>query len=231
MAGVDERQREVPAPSPDAAAYAAVSSAYDTVAEDYALHLPDTRVEADLDLAMLDHFIASVTAQGDGLVLDAGCGTGRITRYLTDRGCAVEGVDLSPGMITAARRAHPDLTFAVASITDLPHRAATFTGVLLWYSTFHTPPDRLPDVFTEMARVLRPGGHLLVAFQAGVGTHDLAPTYRRFGHDVQLDRHLFDVEKVAAQLRAADLHETCRLVRAARGTETDPQAMLIAKTT
>jgi SAM-dependent methyltransferase len=228
---VDEKLPRVPAPSPDAAAYAAVSSAYDAVADDYALHLPDTRAEADLDLAMLNDFIASVTAAGNGPVLDAGCGTGRITRYLTDRGCTVEGVDVSPGMVTAARRAHPDLTFAVASITDLPYRAATFTGVLLWYSTIHTPPALLPGVFTEMVRVLRPGGHLLVAFQAGVGTHDLAPTYRRYGHDIHLERHLFDVDKVATQLRAAGLHETGRLVRAPQGTETDPQAMLIARTT
>ncbi len=225
--GVNERQSRVTAPSPNAA----VSSAYDTVAEDYALHLPDTRAEANLDLAVLDDFIASVTAAGSGPLLDAGCGTGRITRYLADRGCTVEGVDISPGMVTAARRAHPDLTFAVASITDLPHQASTFAGVLLWYSTIHTPPDHLPGIFTEMVRVLRPGGHLVVAFQAGVGTHDLAPTYRRYGHDVQLERHLFDVDEVAAQLQAADLHETCRLVRAARGTESDPQVILIAKTT
>lgn len=224
---MNERQREVGAPP--LGDYAAVSSAYDTVAADYATHLPDTRAEADLDLAVLDELIASVTASGSAPVLDAGCGTGRITRYLADRGCAVEGVDVSPGMISAARRAHPDLTFTVASMSDLPFRAGTFAGVLLWYSTIHTPPDRLPLIFAETTRVLRPGGHLLVAFQAGVGTHDLAPTYRRFGHDIRLTRHLFDVDGVAKHLRSAGLLETCRLVRAARGSEKDPQAMLIAR--
>ncbi len=228
---MDERQRRFPPPAPTASGYAAVRNAYDTAADDYALHLPDTRAEADLDLAMLDDFIASVTAAGTGPVLDAGCGTGRIARYLADRGCTVEGVDISSGMVAAARRAHPDLPLAVASITDLPHRAATFAGVLLWYSTIHTPPDRLPNIFSEMVRVLRPGGHLVVAFQVGVGTRDLAPTYRRFGHAVKLDRHLFDVDEVAAQLRAAGLHETSRLLRAARGTEQDPQAIFIAQVT
>ena len=102
---MNERQREAGAQPPQD--YAAVSSAYDTVADDYATHLPDTRAEADLDLAMLNELIASVTASGSEPVLDAGCGAGRITRYLADRGCAVEGVDISPGMITAARCAHP----------------------------------------------------------------------------------------------------------------------------
>jgi SAM-dependent methyltransferase len=224
---MNEGRREPAAQRPSG--YAAVSSAYDIVAAAYATHLPDTRAEVDLDLAMLDEFIASVKASGFEAVLDAGCGTGRITRYLADRGCAAEGVDISSGMITAACGAHPDLTFAVASISDLPYRAGTFAGVLLWYSTIHTPPDQLPRIFAETVRVLRPGGHLLVAFQAGIGTHDLAPTYRRFGYDVQLNRHLFEVDEVSAQLRSAGLHETYRLVRAGRGTEENPQAMLIAR--
>ncbi len=224
---MNERQREAGAQPPGD--YAVVSSAYDTVAADYATHLPDTRAEADLDLAVLSDFVAMVTETGSGRVLDAGCGTGRITRHLADRGCTVEGVDVSSGMIAAARRAHPELTFAVASISDLPYRADTFAGVLLWYSTIHTPPGRLPHLFAEAARVLHAGGYVLVAFQSGVGTHDLAPTYRRFGHEVRLYRHLFDVDEVAAHLRSAGLHETCRVVRAARGDEKDPQAMLIAR--
>jgi SAM-dependent methyltransferase len=143
----------------------------------------------------------------------------------------VHGVDVSPGMITAARRNHPDLTSAIVSITDLAHRGATLAGVLLWYVAIHPPPDKLPGIFTEAVRVLRPGGHLLVAFQVGDGTRDLAPTYRRLDHDVQLDRHLFGVEEVATHLRGAGLEETCRLVRAARGSEEHPQAMLLAKKT
>ncbi len=209
--------------------HASVQRAYDTVADDYAAHLPDTRAEARLDLAMIDHFAATVEASGGGPVLDAGCGAGRITRYLADRRAAVEGLDLSPAMVAAARRDHPDLTFTVGSITDLPHPDASFAGVLLWYSTIHTPPDQLGPVLTEATRVLRPGGHLLIAFQSGHGTRDLAPAYRRFGHDIHLQRHLTTADHVAALLCGAGLTETHRLVRAAQGMERDPQALLLAQ--
>jgi hypothetical protein len=40
-------------------------------------------------------------------------------------------------------------------------------GIVAWYSIIHTPPQRLPVTFAEFGRVLSPGGHLLLAFQAG----------------------------------------------------------------
>ncbi|MEJ5947045.1 class I SAM-dependent methyltransferase, partial [Pseudokineococcus basanitobsidens] len=200
------RQSAQPSPQVD---YSPVRRAYDTLAGTYAERLPDTRAEAPLDLAMLDHFATHVHATGAGSVLDAGCGAGRITRYLADRGCTVEGLDLSPEMVAAARRDHADLPFTVGSITDLPHPDGSFTGILFWYSTIHTPPDQLHHVFTEAVRVLRPGGYLLIAFQSGHGTHDVAPAYRRFGHDVELERYLTTADDIAAQLRASGLTETC----------------------
>ncbi|QDB78887.1 class I SAM-dependent methyltransferase [Georgenia wutianyii] len=202
-----------------------VRRAYDALAEDYAALLPDTRAESALDLAVLDAFAREVA----GPVLDAGCGAGRMSRYLADRGCRVHGVDLSPGMVERARRDHPDLTFDVAALTDLPFADATFGGIVLWYSTIHTPPAGQPEVLAEVRRVLRPGGSVVVAFQAGTGSRDLAPAYRRVGHDVVLERHLFAPDDVAAWLAGAGLRETCRLVRRPQGREADDQAVLLTR--
>lgn len=203
--------------------------AYDTVAEDYATHLPDTRAEAPLDLAMVDAFAEAVRSGGHARVLDAGCGAGRMSRYLAERGCLVEGVDLSPGMIAMARRDHGDLTFSVGSLSELPYADGQFAGVVLWYSIIHTPPAGQARIFAEATRVLRPGGHLLVGFQAGEGTRDVSAAYRRFGHEIQLERHLYTADHVASQIDAAGLREVCRLVRRAQGTERDDQAVLLAR--
>ena len=156
--------------TPDPLDFRAVRHAYDTVAEDYAGRLPDTRAESPLDLAMVDAFASAVTAGGSARVLDAGSGTGRMSRYLADRGCLVSGVDLSPGMVAMARRDHADLAFTVGSLADLPYTDDQFAGVMLWYSIIHTPPAGQARLFTEAARVLRPGGHLLVGFQSGEGS-------------------------------------------------------------
>lgn len=207
---------------------AAVRAAYDAVADTYATMLPDTRAEAPIDIAMVDTFAAAVTASDDASVLDGGCGTGRMSRYLADQRCTVTGIDLSPGMVTVARRTQPDLTFAVASLTELPFADGRFAGVLLWYSTIHTLPEGQPAIFAEAARVLQPGGHVLVGFQSGEGVRDVLG-YRRFGHDVTLHRHLFTADEVSAHLESAGLTEVARMQRQPRGPERDAQAMVLAR--
>jgi ubiquinone/menaquinone biosynthesis C-methylase UbiE len=219
--------RQVSFPPPDHAD--GVRRAYDTVAEDYAAHLPDTRAESPLDLAMVDAFADAVGTRAGAHVLDAGCGTGRMSRYLAARGCSVEGIDLSPGMVEMARRDGGDLSFTVGSLTDLPYPEDEFAGVLLWYSIIHTPPSGLVRVFAEASRVLRPGGHLLVGFQSGQGVRDVSAAYRRFGHEVELERHLHTADQVATEIEAVGLHEVARLVRRAEGRERDDQAVLHAR--
>jgi SAM-dependent methyltransferase len=202
-----------------------VQTAYDLVADDYARLLPDTRAETALDLTVLDAFVARVRDEGE--VLDAGCGAGRMARHLADRGCTVRGVDLSPRMIAAGRRAHPDLDLTVASLADLPFEGGRFAGVMAWYSTIHTPDEELPGVLAELVRVLRPGGHLLVAFQAGEGVVDLAESYGRHGHDVVLERYRRTARTMADLLVRAGCREVVRMVRAPEGKEAEDQAVLL----
>jgi ubiquinone/menaquinone biosynthesis C-methylase UbiE len=219
----------VTAKSPHLIDYLGVQHAYDAVAEDYAAHLPDTRAEAQLDLDMIDAFAETTSTGRDGQILDAGCGTGRMSRYLTHRGCSVQGVDLSPGMIAVARRVHPDVTFSVGSLADLPFPNDLFAGVLLWYSIIHTPPPGLQRVITESTRVLRPGGHLLIGSQAGRGTQDVSEVYRRHGHEITLERYRYTADQILAQMRVVGAREVSRLVRKPQGNEKDEQVVLLAQ--
>ena len=80
-----------------------------------------------------------------------------MSRYLADLSVVVEGIDLSPGMISAARLHHPDLAFVVGSISDLAYEDDSFDGVMLWYSTIHTVGDRQQRLYSEASRVLKRG--------------------------------------------------------------------------
>lgn len=203
-----------------------VTATYDTVAEDYARAFPGTEPEAALDLAMIDHMVTLLGRAPH--VLDAGCGTGRMSRYLADRGCRVTGIDLSPGMVRMARRDHPDIDTVVGSITDLPYADGSFDAAMYWYSTIHSPDALLPRIASEAARVVRPRGPVLVAFQVGDGTREVGQAYRAFGHDVRLARFHRSLDRWSAVLADAGLDEVARLQRAPLD-EKDPQGFLLAR--
>lgn len=95
------------------------------------------------------------------LVVDVGCGEGRLPRDLRARGYEVIAVDASPTLIEAARAADPDGDYRVADAAALPIADASADIV----TAFMTPQDfdDLGSAVREMARVLRPGGHLRTA--------------------------------------------------------------------
>jgi SAM-dependent methyltransferase len=169
------------------------------------------------------------TAVGQGTVLDAGCGTGRIARFLSDLGCRVVGTDLSAGMLAMARRDGTAVPVCLGSLRALPFADRSVDGVVLWYSVIHTPPDVRPVALAEAARVLRPGGHVLVGFQHGTGTVDVSDRYRELGHDVSLVRYRFTADEIAGELADVGLREVARVVRVARPGERDDQAAVVAR--
>ncbi|MBL0886774.1 class I SAM-dependent methyltransferase [Myceligenerans indicum] len=208
---------------------ASVRRAYDTVAEDYAAYFHDARTDTPDNLAVIDAFADAVAAgPAPGSVLDAGCGSGRMSRYLAARGTAVRGLDLSPGMIAQASRAQPGVPFDVGTLTDLPYDDGEFAGVLLWYSIIHTPAHAQPAIFAEVRRVVRAGGWVLAGFQTGAGVRDVAPAYRRYGHDVELVRYPFTPDQVARWMSEAGLRETERHVQPPEDDASDGGCALLA---
>lgn len=97
--------------------------------------------------------------------LDTASGPGLIARALAPRVGSVHGVDLTPAMIeTAEREAAAEglgnVTFSLGDATDLDFEDDSFDGAITRYSVHHIPlPQR---VVAEMARVVRPGGWVVV---------------------------------------------------------------------
>jgi ubiquinone/menaquinone biosynthesis C-methylase UbiE len=205
---------------------ASVRAAYDTVADTYADHFRSTEPELAVELAMVEHFVSLL--QEPRRVIDAGCGAGRMMPVLAALGCEVEGIDLSGEMIRRAEADHGEFRFSVGSLSELPFADEAFDGVFSWYSTIHSPDEDLPQIFAEAARVLRPGGFLLVAFQVGSGLVDVSANYRRHGHEVALQRYNRTLEEMGAQLASAGFREVARFARAAAARERDGQGVLIA---
>ncbi|NBE94854.1 class I SAM-dependent methyltransferase [Nonomuraea sp. KC401] len=205
----------------------ATREAYDAVAARYAEDIPERYHAEPLNHAMIPVFVELIRTHGGGLVADVGCGPGHVTAHLHALGLSVFGVDLSPEMIVLARSRHPELRFEVGAMEALKVDDAALAGVLANYSIIHTPPERLPEAFAEFHRVLAPGGHLLLGFQAHDDATEVAES---FDHLVSL-AYRYSPDHIAGLLLSAGLTEVARLVIS---PEEDPrrgfpQAYLLAR--
>nr|WP_246397458.1 class I SAM-dependent methyltransferase [Leifsonia aquatica] len=184
------------------------------------------------DRAVLGIFAEQVIDGGGGRIADLGCGPGRITGHLAGLGLDVSGIDLSPGMVEVARREHPGIPFSVGSMLDLPFGEAELAGALAWYSIIHIPQDEQDALFREFARVVRPGGRLVLAFQVSTaGDEDVVHLTHAYGHDIDLRTRRQSPERVRRRLAAAGFAVTGEVLREPVAPEKTRQAYLLAQRT
>ena len=110
-----------------------------------------------LDTIMLSRALARLPKKA----LDVGCGEGRFCRMLKDHGIDVTGVDPTPPLIEAACERDAHGTFLEARAEHLPFGDEAFDLVISYLSLIDIPD--IQAAIAEMARVLSPGGTLLIA--------------------------------------------------------------------
>ena len=93
--------------------------------------------------------------------LDAGCGTGFQAAILAEMGYAVHGLDLSHGLLRGARERLGGAPLVQGDVETLPYGAGAFDAATCCGSTLSYVGDAR-RALSEIARVLRPGGRLLV---------------------------------------------------------------------
>ncbi|WP_419995258.1 class I SAM-dependent methyltransferase [Streptomyces boninensis] len=112
-----------------------------------------------------------------GRALDAACGTGRHTAHLHRLGHDVTGVDASPEMLAQARRRLPaEIGLCRADLARLPLATDSVDTVVCALALTHVA--ELGEVLAEFARVLRPGGHLVLSDAHQLASY-LSPTLAR----------------------------------------------------
>jgi SAM-dependent methyltransferase len=93
-------------------------------------------------------------------VFEAGCGTGLLLREAARVARSAVGLDLSRGMLAPARAR--GLRVVQGSLTDVPLPSASFDLVYSMKVLAHVPP--IARAVAELARLCRPGGHMLLEF-------------------------------------------------------------------
>ncbi len=95
------------------------------------------------------------------LSLEIGCGTGHWTEFFTSLGFPIVGIDISEKMIEIARSKHiPEAIFLVKDVEEMDFRDESFDNIFAITALEFV--DNLDRAISQIYRVLRPGGYMLV---------------------------------------------------------------------
>lgn len=175
---------------------ASVRRTYDAVAEDYAVAFADELDRLPLDRSVLDE----LASRARGVVLDIGCGPGQVGAYLADLGARVVGCDLSPGMLSVARRRYPHFPLVASDVCNLALATASVAAAVAFYSLHHLPRSDLPVALGELRRVIEVGGSFVACTHLGDGDLHLSEL---LGHRVDAGAALYGAGEFVGAIEAA----------------------------
>jgi SAM-dependent methyltransferase len=166
--------------------------------------------------------VAAVVAAQPQRILEVGCGWGALADWVgRETGAEVVAVDLSPRMVELAREGGVEAQ--VGDVQDLPFADDEFDVAIAAWMLYHVPD--LDRGIAELARVLRPGGRLVVATNSRfhllelrelVGSGPSTLKFSREDGEEHLGRHFARVtrEDIDGRLEFADRAEVEEYVRA-----------------
>lgn len=130
---------------------------YDTIAEDFDAVMNPYEVNKRLDII----FNRLLTERLDGQrVLDMGCGTGKFSARLQERGAHVLAADIGYSLVAQALKKRAATHGTQASLEGLGFASDTFDTVVCTEVIEHTPDPR--HAVSELMRVLKPNGVLIL---------------------------------------------------------------------
>ena len=113
-----------------------------------------------------------------GTVLDVACGTGDMVLELQKHGCTVTGVDLSEEMLSIAKRKVENGKWKVADAEHLPFPDDSFDAVTCAFGVRNFV--HLEQGLSEMLRVLKPGGRMVILELATPDSKLIRPFYNLY---------------------------------------------------
>jgi trans-aconitate 2-methyltransferase len=158
-------------------------------------------------MAVLDR----LTLSGDERVLDAGCGSGRVTELLLERlpRGRVVALDGSPSMLDEARRRLAPfgerVDFVLADLRE-PLPIAEPVDAILSTATFHWIADH-EALYRHLAAVVRPGGQLVAQYGGGANIASVLRVLATVGDGWQGNKHFAEPAETRRWVEAAGFED------------------------
>ena len=110
-------------------------------------------------------------------VLDVGCGSGFVAKYLIENNCSVVGIDTSFEMLKLAKKRIPEVEFIEMDMTKFSFPDDSFNGIVSLYAIFHISKEKHASLFQSFYKILKPGGVLFFS----IGTYEWEGTEEYYG--------------------------------------------------
>lgn len=136
-----------------------VRRAWESVSDTYARRRDPSGSDADLVSKLLE------SLPEDPLVLDIGCGDGRRTLANLPPDCI--GLDFARTGLDLAADAVPHASLLQGDMSAIPLADQVVDAITAYHAVFHVPREQQGGVYEEFARVLEPGGRLLMTLPSG----------------------------------------------------------------
>jgi ubiquinone/menaquinone biosynthesis C-methylase UbiE len=144
---------------------------YDQIASQYSARIDKLVTDSwvgRFEHGLLDEFRRMIK-RPQPHVLDIGCGNGKDTAYLKQKGARTVGIDYSLNMLTVAKHRLKEGILCQMDLRCLAFGPEVFDGVWANGCIYHIPKSDLTEALKEFVRVLKPYGSLSFNFKAGVG--------------------------------------------------------------
>lgn len=153
-----------------------VESVYDRIANLY-----DEVLWSDMPYNNeMDKFVSYLNGKD---VLDIGCAMGSFTKYISDKGLNVDGIDISSKMIDIARKKVPNVNFQVMDMLNLTIDKM-YDGIMFINSTIHIEKKYMVDLFKNVSKLLKNDGVIFIILLEGDGEmyveEPLEPSIKEF---------------------------------------------------
>jgi ubiquinone/menaquinone biosynthesis C-methylase UbiE len=175
----------------------AVREMYDSEAESYS-KMMDSEMEHPLYADTLSR-LKTRLEDLSGAIIDAPCGSGHMLSMYHedyDKGRALYGIDLSPGMAAiAAKRLGPAAEIVVGDIRNLDEVPSDSAAAVVSHFAFHhLDADGIAAALAEWHRVLKTGGQLVIGAWEGEGVID-------YGDDADIVAILHGADELVTMIR------------------------------
>lgn len=173
-----------------------LKATYNKIAEDWFKdHTKDTWWQEGTEKFL------SALPQG-ATVLDVGCGAGVKSRYISEKGFKVTGIDFSEKMIEIARRESPDIPFAIVDVYELETYSNTFDGVFAQAVLLHIPKNRIREVLSKLKDKVNSNGLLYIAVK-GIREDGIEESIKKendYGYDYERFFSYFSLPELESYL-------------------------------